>query len=159
MRKLSLTIALAVGIGLAVTSVALADHGIHGPKTLKLIDVSDKFEFVDVGAPAQSEGDFGPGDMLLFDNILRNRTDTNDVGRFVSACTMGASPGIALCRGTLLLEKGTIELSTTVDFANADTIVTAVTGGTGQYRNVHGVAILAEEVREGARKLTVFLQP
>jgi hypothetical protein len=126
-----------------------------GTTTLRLLDVSDKFEFVDVGRPATGEGDFSPGDMLIFENILRKRSG-KDVGNFISNCTMSVPP-MALCRGTLWLEDGKIELSSAVDFADADIIHTAVTGGTNRYKTARGQAILGEEVSEGVRELTVVL--
>jgi hypothetical protein len=126
-----------------------------GKTTLRLLDVSDKFEFVDVGRPATGEGDFSPGDMLIFENILRKRSG-KDVGNFISNCTMSVPP-MALCRGTLWLEDGKIELSSAVDFADADVIHTAVTGGTKRYKTARGQAILGEEVSEGVRELTVVL--
>lgn len=125
---------------------------------LKLLDVSDKFEFVDVGEPASGEGDFSPGDMLMFDNIVRNKSNTESLGRFLSICTMSASPGAARCSGTVTLEKGTIELSTTVDFADADRIVAAVTGGTRAFKSAHGQAILGEQVSDTAREFTIKLR-
>jgi len=159
MKRLALPVSLTVVMALAFGGLALADHGIKGHTTMKLLDVSDAFAFVDLDPAAQAEGDFSSGDMLIFENNLRNRADTETVGRFVSNCTMAASPGIALCRGSLQLEDGTVELSTTVDFANADRIVSAITGGTKLYRNARGHVILGEQVSETARELTVKLQP
>lgn len=66
-------------------------------------------------------------------------------------------PPMALCRGTLWLKDGKIELSTAVNFADADIIHSAVTGGTGHYKAARGQAILGEEVSEGVRELTVVL--
>jgi hypothetical protein len=141
----------------AITGSALGSSAsIGGTKKLRLLDVSDKFEFVDVGRPAAGEGDFSPGDMLIFENILRNARNGKDVGNFISNCTMSVPP-LALCRGTLWLEDGKIELSTAVDFADADIIHSAVTGGTGRYKTARGQAILGEEVSEGVRELKVEL--
>jgi hypothetical protein len=127
-----------------------------GARELRLLDVSDKFEFVDVGRPAAEEGDFSPGDMLIFENILRNARGNKDVGNFISNCTMSVPP-MALCRGTLWLEDGKIELATAVNFADADIIHSAVTGGTDRFKKVRGHAILGEEVSEGVRELTVVV--
>jgi hypothetical protein len=152
---------IAVGLvaTVAVTGGALGSSASIGRTTkLKLLDVSDKFEFVDVGRPATGEGDFSPGDMLIFENILRKAHGTKDVGNFISNCTMSVPP-MALCRGTLWLQDGKIELSTAVNFADADIIESAVTGGTRRFKTARGHAILGEEVSEGVRKLTVVLVP
>jgi hypothetical protein len=150
-------IAVALAATVAITGGALGSNASTGGTTkLRLLDVSDKFEFVDVGRPATGEGDFSPGDMLIFENILRNARGTRDVGDFISNCTMSVPP-MALCRGTLWLEDGKIELSSAVNFADADIIHTAVTGGTARYKTARGHAILGEEVAEGVRELTVVL--
>jgi hypothetical protein len=149
--------ALAVVVAIAGSALATNDEGRRGT-SLNLLDVADKFEFVDVGRPAQSEGDFSPGDMLIFENILRNRADTKTLGTFVANCTMSVPP-MALCRGTLWLEGGKIELSTAVDFADADIIRSAVTGGTNRFKRARGHAIFGEEISEGVRELTVVLLP
>jgi hypothetical protein len=150
-------IAAVLAATVAVTGSALGSSASTGRATkLRLLDVSDKFEFVDVGRPAAGEGDFSPGDMLIFENILRNARDSKDVGNFISNCTMSVPP-MALCRGTLWLKAGKIELSTAVNFADADIIHSAVTGGTGRYKAARGQAILGEEVSEGVRELTVVL--
>ncbi|MGH2787852.1 MAG: hypothetical protein ACRDJV_08060 [Actinomycetota bacterium] len=149
--------ALAIVVAIAGSALASSDHS-SGAKRLKLLDVSDKFEFVDVGRPAEGEGDLSPGDMLIFENILRNRADTKTLGTFVAICTM-AVPPMTHCRGTLWLEDGKIELSAAVNLADAETIHSAVTGGTSSYRRARGHAIFGEEVAEGVRELTVVLLP
>ena len=124
-------------------------------QTLKLLDVSDKFEFVDVGAPG-SPGNPGPGDSFIFNNIVRNRRDTKTLGSWISICTMTAAPGVARCSGTVGLDDGDIEVATTVDFADADVIVAAVTGGTRDYRGAGGQMTLGEETSAG-RLMTIKL--
>ena len=76
-------IAAVLAAMVAVTGGALGSSASTGRATkLRLLDVSDKFEFVDVGRPATGEGDFSPGDMLIFENILRNARGGKDVGNF-----------------------------------------------------------------------------
>jgi hypothetical protein len=159
MMRLNRWTAVAVAAVLIVAGGAFASSAAP-PRSqkLKLQDVSDKFEFVDVGRPASGEGDFSAGDMLIFENILRNEAGTKDVGRFIANCTMSIPP-MALCRGTLWLEKGKIELSTAVDFSDAETIRSAVTGGTQRYRTARGEAVFGREISPGVRKLTVVLLP
>ena len=124
-------------------------------QTLRLLDVSDKFEFVDVGAPG-SPNSPGPGDSFIFNNIVRNRAGTKTLGTWISICTMTAAAGVARCSGTVGLEAGDIEVATTVDFADADVIVAAVTGGTQGYKRVGGQMTLGEETSAG-RLMTIKL--
>jgi hypothetical protein len=124
-------------------------------QTLKLLDVSDKFEFVDVGSPG-SPGSPGPGDSFIFNNLVRNRADTKSLGTWISICTMTAEAGVARCSGTVGLVDGDIEVATTVDFADADVIVAAVTGGTKDYRGAGGQMTLGEETNAG-RLMTIKL--
>ncbi|MGH2774810.1 MAG: hypothetical protein ACRDJT_05170 [Actinomycetota bacterium] len=124
-------------------------------QTLRLLDVSDKFRFVDVGA-AGSPGSPGPGDSFIFNNLVRNRADTKSLGTWISICTMTAAPGVARCSGTVGLDDGDIEVATTVDFADADVIVAAVVGGTKDYRGAGGQLTLGEETGAG-RLMTIKL--
>jgi hypothetical protein len=136
----------------------VANAGAPRDQALKLQDVSDKFEFVDVGEPAEGEGDFSPGDMLIFENILRNEAGTKQVGNFFANCTMSVPP-MALCRGTLWLEQGKIEISTAVNFADADVIHSAITGGTGRYKTARGQVVFGRQISEGVRELKVGVRP
>ena len=124
-------------------------------KTLKLLDVSDKFEFVDVGA-AGSPGNPGPGDSFIFNNLVRNRADTKTLGTWISICTLTAVPGVARCSGTVGLDDGDVEVATTVDFADADVIVASVTGGTRAYEAAGGKMTLGDETSAG-RLMTIKL--
>src|SRR4051794_27235879 len=91
---------LAGGVPLAVAG---ADDGlrpaIRHPVTFRLLDVSGSFTFVDVPPRTTREGDVSAGDLYVFENTLRNRADTQTVGRFDSICTALAAPGRVLCRG------------------------------------------------------------
>jgi hypothetical protein len=105
--------------------------------TIRLLDVADKFAFVDAAPTATGPNDLSPGDVLLFDNELRNQAGAQAIGRFVSSCTMTPSLPKALCRGALTLDRGTIHVAALVDFSS-DGAVAAVTGGTGRYSNARG---------------------
>lgn len=124
-------------------------------QTLRLLDVSDKFEFVDVGAPG-SPGSPGPGDSFIFNNLVRNRADTKSLGTWISICTMTAAAGVARCSGTVGLDDGDIEVATTVDFADAEVIVAAVTGGTRDFKGAGGQLTLGKETSAG-RLMTIKL--
>jgi hypothetical protein len=119
-------------------------------KTLRLLDVSDIFTYVDGGEPGE-----GPGDVLLFSNQLKHLGGA-PAGRFVSTCTHVAGSTFK-CAGTLQLANGTIELAATPDFAAEDSITAAVTGGTGSYRDVGGHATIVPTQTAGTSRLTVRL--
>lgn len=151
--------ALMLAAILVLGGVAQATDGMGGgerSKTLRLLDVSDRFEFVDVGA-AGSPGNPGPGDSFIFNNLVRNRADTKSLGTWISVCTMTATPGVARCSGTVGLDDGDIEVATTVDFADAEVIVAAVTGGTRDYVGAGGHMILGDETSAG-RLMTIKLE-
>jgi hypothetical protein len=126
------------------------DATLDDSKTLRLLDVSDIFTYVDGGEPGE-----GPGDVLLFDNQLR-QLGGEPAGRFVSVCTHVAGAKFK-CAGTLKLDNGTIELAATPNFAAQGPIRAAVTGGTGSYRNVGGDATITSTQTAGTSRLTVRL--
>jgi hypothetical protein len=143
---------------LVLGGVAQATDGSGGrarSKTLKLLDVGDRFEFVDVGS-AGSPDNPGPGDSFVFNNLVRNRSDTKTLGTWISICTLTAAPGVARCSGTVGLDDGDIEVATTVDFAHADVIVATVTGGTRDFEGAGGHMILGDETSAG-RLMTIKL--
>jgi hypothetical protein len=154
LRYGALMLAAILVIGGVAQATGTSGRGARS-QTLKLLDVSDKFEFVDVGAPG-SPGSPGPGDSFIFNNLVRNRADTKSLGTWISICTMTAATGVARCSGTVGLDDGDIEVATTVDFADADVIVAAVTGGTRDYKGAGGRLTLGKETRAG-RLMTIKL--
>ena len=153
----------AIVAAVAATSVggasAYGSGGSETAKRLRLLDVSGEFAFVDADPPAASENDVSPGDEFVFENTLRERRSGATVGTFDSICSALVSAGLVLCRGTIALNGGTIQVATEVDFADAERIVAAVTGGTGRYRKAHGELVLGEQVSDGVRELTLTLLP
>lgn len=157
MKRWTVLTALLLVMGVMAGGVAYAtggSDGIRKPQKLWFLDVGDEFAYVDAGAAGESAGD-----VVIFENDLRNRKDTRTLGRFVGSCTALVTPALASCRGTLRLERGTIELASVVNFADAGPIHAAVTGGTKKYRNVHGQVTLSPEVSPGVRKMSVELLP
>lgn len=157
MKRWILLTALVLVVGAAIGGAGYAmggSDGLRTAQTLRFLDVGDEFEYVDVGAAGASAGD-----LFVFENDLRNRSDTKTLGRFVGTCTALVTPALASCRGTLQLENGTIELASAVDFAAAGPIHASVTGGTRKYRNVGGQARLSPEISPGVRRMTVQLLP
>ena len=170
-RALALT-ALAIG-GATCAGAAYATTGGDGrsaPTTLRFLDVPRAFELVDVGRPSTGENDLSAGDMLVFENDLRDPAMTRAVPAqadrevaatqvFQSVCTALVSPSRVLCRGSLVLRRGTIEISAAVDLSDDSPIVAAVTGGTRGYRDARGQVELAPAADDGTRIITVALRP
>jgi hypothetical protein len=99
-----------------------------GGTFLRFVEVSTRFQFVDVGAPDQS-----PGDYLLFESgIYTPRGDR--VGRDSVRCVNGIRT--FACDGTVqLFGRGKIVVSGA--FFGDDTQI-AITGGTREFRNAGG---------------------
>jgi hypothetical protein len=127
-------------------------------EVLRFLEVEDKVEFIDVGEPAQSDEDVGPGDMVVEENILRNTTNTRTLGESRMTCQNLVTPGVLHCNGTAILRDGTIEIAGTVDFTREQPRpLPAVTGGTGRFKNVAGQLKVALEVRPGTDEFTFEL--
>lgn len=118
---------------------------------LRLRDVRGAESALDLGAPGDS-----PGDTLFFDNTLRNRADTQTVGRFPSRCTP-VSVSDYYCQGSLVFAHSQLELATTSDFGGAS-IVAAVVGGTGRYAGARGQARITPTRTPGTSRLVVHLR-
>lgn len=139
----------------ATSSVNACDHSLTGVdaggSVLRFLDVQGTTADLDVGDPGSS-----PGDTLFFDNTLRDRRDTQTLGRFVSRCTQVTGTDFH-CQGSLLLEGATIELATTTDFDDPGGIVAAVVGGTGRYQGASGEARISPTATAGTSQLVVHL--
>ena len=155
-KLIYIALMLAAVLVLGGAAQATDGSGSGGSNTLRLLDVSDKFEFVDVGT-AGSPGNPGAGDSFIFNNLVRNRADTKTLGTWISICTLTAAPGIARCSGTVGLDDGDIEVATTVDFADAEVIVASVTGGTRAFVGAGGQMTLGDETSAG-RLMTIKLR-
>ena len=118
---------------------------------LRFKDVQGEHSSLDLGAPGDT-----PGDVLFFDNPLRNWSETKAVGRFTSRCTQ-VTDAAYHCQGTLLLEHGTIELATTTDFSGEDGIVAAVVGGTRGRSGANGEVRITPTSTPGTSSLIVRL--
>jgi hypothetical protein len=158
-RRWFSAVAAASVVVLVIGGIAVASsrEGIRRDTVLRLLDVSGESEYLDLGEPAQGDFDPSPGDTFFFNNTLRNAGDTRTVGRFPSKCVALFGTEFK-CSGTLFLERGTIELAATPDFASADPIRAAVIGGTGAYRNVGGQATITPTDVEGTSRLVVELE-
>ena len=158
MRATCTTAALAAAtIILGATGAAAAPTRQPSTEVLQFHDISRLVAAHDVGERSSQPR---PGDVLVFDNLLRHpdRLDaaTRQVlGRFPSRCVMEEGTR-ASCEGTLELRDGTISLEGTPDLASTP-IDTTVTGGTGRYAGVSGSAQLTPTDTPGTSLLTVRL--
>lgn len=156
MRLRTMVTAVGAIVLVMVAGVATSGAGIKKDTVLRFLDVRGDVHYLDVGAPAQSDFDPSPGDTFFFGNTLKNAVGTRDVGRFVSTCVALFGSEFK-CTGTLLLERGTIELAATVDFASDQPIRAAVIGGTRRFANVGGRATITPSGTEGTSSLVVEL--
>jgi len=126
-------------------------------EVMEFLDISRQVAAHDVGERSSAPR---PGDVLVFDNLLRHpdRLDaaTRQVlGRFPSRCVLEEGTR-ARCEGSLELRDGSIFVEGTPDLA-VTPIDIVVTGGTGRYADVAGEARLTPTDTPGTSLLTVRL--
>ena len=120
----------AVAFGLGVSS---AGSGISGPVEITVVEHATTDKVVDVGKKGDSTGD-----ILTFHNDVYDETDTNKVGADQGQCVRESpKAGTWECWWTTTLADGHITIEGPyLDASN--TVLAAVTGGTGLYENVRG---------------------
>ncbi len=147
----------ATTIIVSATGAAASPAPEPATETMHFHDISRLVATHDVGGRSSAPH---PGDVLVFDNLLRapDRLDavTRQVlGRFPSRCTIEEGSR-ARCEGSLELRDGSISVEGTPDLA-ATPIDMTVTGGTGRYTAVTGSAQLTPTGTPGTSLLTVHL--
>ena len=147
----------AATIILGATGAAASSGPEPTSESLQFHDISRLVATHDVGGRSSAPQ---PGDVLVFDNLLRDpyRLDaaTRQVlGRFPSRCTLEEGSR-ARCEGTLELRDGSISVEGTPDLSTTPIDMT-VTGGTGRYAAVTGTAQLTSTAEPGTSLLTVRL--
>jgi hypothetical protein len=120
--------ALAFGIG-----IASAGSAITSPVTITVVEHATTDKVIDVGKKGDSTGD-----ILTFHNDLYDETDTTQVGTDQGQCTrMSPKKGTWECWWTVTLEGGQITIEGPY-LDETNTVLAAVTGGTGVYENARG---------------------
>jgi hypothetical protein len=120
--------ALAFGIG-----IASAGSGITSPVTITVVEHATTDKVIDVGKKGDSTGD-----ILTFHNDVYDETDTTKVGTDQGQCTrMSPKDGTWECWWTVSLEGGQITIEGPY-LDDSNTVLAAVTGGTGVYENARG---------------------
>ena len=133
-RKLGIigVVASAIVLVLGLMTWVSAGTDISGNATIDVIERPGEDHVIDVGKRGDS-----PGDIFTFDDPLYDQTNTNKVGRLQGECTrVNPARGRWECSWTALLEGGQIMVEGPF-YDNKDG-VSAVTGGTGLYRNARG---------------------
>jgi Dirigent-like protein len=105
-------------------------------------------------------GEEGPsvGDLYAFSGPLYDESEETELGRFDGVCTTTSSPGPSeearrLCNvtATFVEEREGAEIDAQgVGRIEAEDVVFAVNGGTGEFRNARGQATFEYEEREDA---------
>jgi len=120
--------ALAFGIG-----IAFAGSGITGPVTVTVIEHATTDKVIDVGKKGDSTGD-----ILTFHNDVYDETDTTQVGTLQGQCVRESpKAGTWECWWTTSLADGQITIEGPY-LDSSNTVLAAVTGGTGLYVNARG---------------------
>jgi allene oxide cyclase len=120
--------ALAFGLGIASASPHITDA-----VTVKVIEHAKTDKVIDIGKKGDSTGD-----ILTFHNRLYDETDTTRVGTDQGQCVRESpKAGTWECWWTTSLADGQITIEGPfLDSTNS--VLAAVTGGTGVYENVRG---------------------
>lgn len=167
-QRLLFAAAAVLVAGLVVGGVSLAgainNGGITNKRVVTFVDVTVDQDFLDVGPPGGTEGDFtsSAGDTFFFHDELWNRSETIKRGTVDGKCTSLIGTNVH-CVATITLAAGTIELSQGLSFEDEDgpsSFRVAITGGTGRYKNVVGQATLSDiEGQENKSLLRLELIP
>lgn len=126
---------LAVVGGLAIAQAA---SNITAPETLVLFAHGQKAAHLDFG-----DKGFSPGDVYMFSIPLYDATDTTRVGVVHYECTAQPGNGWELCTAALDISgRGMLVSTGSLHFTDATTYPMPVTGGTGDFANVRGDAVI-----------------
>ena len=136
------------------TVVANAGADITSPETITVLGTTIKDRFVDVGTHG-----FSAGDVIVFVERLTDEADDSVVGKSRIQCTVHVGPW-AICIGTFnITGRGEIVGEGLVPFGpDVTTFDVPVTGGTGEFANVHGVTHI-ESISETEERHTFELIP
>ena len=147
--NLLLGLMLALGLLAGCTS----DGGSGGGQdeqasTFTVVAPRDVEEQVDLGSQGPSVGD-----VYVFSGPLFDESEERQLGRIDGQCTTTSAPGasaelrrLCIVSATFTEEHGGAEIDTQgVGRLEADDVVQAVTGGTGDYQNARGQATFTFE--------------
>jgi hypothetical protein len=150
-------------IGLLVVPVGLLTLGLTalGEESFTVVAVLEEENEDDLGEEGPSIGD-----LYAFSGPLFDESEETELGRFDGVCTTTSSPGPSaearrLCNvtSTLVEERDGAEVDAQgVGRIEAEDVVFAVTGGTGEFRTARGQATFEYEEREDRIVITYELE-
>jgi hypothetical protein len=150
-------------IGLLMVPIGLFTLGLTtvGEGSFTIVAVLEEENEEDLGEEGPSVGD-----LYAFSGPLFDESEDTELGRFDGVCTTTGSPGPSaetrrLCNvtATFAEERAGAELDAQgVGRIEAEDVVFAVNGGTGEFRNVRGQATFEYEEREDRIVMTYELE-
>ena len=150
-------------IGLLVVPVGLFTLGLttHGEESFTVVAVLEEENEEDLGEEGPSVGD-----LYAFSGPLFDESEETELGRFDGVCTTTGSPGPSdearrLCNvtSTFTEEQEGAEIDAQgVGRIEAEDVVFAVNGGTGEFRTARGQATFEYEEREDRIVITYELE-
>ena len=161
---------LAASLVVVGSVIAVASTNITSPETIKLVGHTLTDAFVD----ADGDQQFSAGDYVVFSEALFNRDETQHVGELDVQCVFVSEPS-TICNGTLtLFGRGQIafqlaQLATdattagesfgTLTHDNPRGFHVAITGGTDEFSNARGEAVVLPGPGRDTERITVHLIP
>jgi hypothetical protein len=150
-------------IGLIAASVGLFTLGLTtlGEESFTVVVVLEEEQEEDLGEEGPSVGD-----LYAFSGPLFDESEETELGRFDGVCTTTSSPGPSeearrLCNvtATFVEEREGAEIDAQgVGRIEAEDVVFAVNGGTGEFRSARGQATFEYEEREDRIVITYELE-
>jgi hypothetical protein len=150
-------------IGLLVVPVGLLTLGLTtlGEESFTVVAVLEEENEEDLGEEGPSVGD-----LYAFSGPLFDESEDTELGRFDGVCTTTGSPGPSaearrLCNvtSTFAEERDGAEIDAQgVGRIEAEDVVFAVNGGTGEFRTARGQATFEYEEREDRIDITYELE-
>jgi hypothetical protein len=150
-------------IGLIAVSVGLLTLGLTtvGQEGFTVVAVLEEENEEDLGEEGPSVGD-----LYAFSGPLFDESEETELGRFDGVCTTTSSPGPStearrLCNvtSTFVEEREGAEIDAQgVGRIEAEDVVFAVNGGTGEFRTARGQATFEYEEREDRIVITYELE-
>lgn len=165
MKRLAIVLATA-GAAMGIVAILSASGSAQapGPTTLQVFERErgSHFGFVDNPPKVKNERNFkaSVGDVFAFNSPIFDQSRATRLGALGVQCTV-TKPGSearseSICVGAFRLKDGTIALTGTLK-GDPDTVVVAVTGGTGAYTGARGT-MTSTRVKGGAED-TIALLP
>jgi hypothetical protein len=136
MRKLTMFGGAATAAVLAVTGLTIGPAAGTSVRILRFYEHDTQQAQIDLGDKGESAGD-----RFIYSGDLFDRKGGKNIGRIGGNCetvSAGAAHAETVCTGNFILAGGQIIVHT-AELFGGKTVPLAIIGGTGVYRNAHGV--------------------